>query len=198
MPTSRSSNLGLVPVEKMATGAGWQPPPYGSSAGSSKYNTSPTSSMFYDGSVTLEYTQDLHLKMSKKIAQLTKVCSCEGMNEWVNDVAFCSCPGLQERPADVLWWFIYSLIARRKGWRWCHYICLHSGRVYFPRCCSYSLKNVRKTSLKCSHYSVYDSTVSTWIVPVKGGVRVSRRTWSMNAPSEPVRMVAPSVRAALM
>lgn len=85
MPTSRSSNLGLVPVEKMATGAGWQPPPYGSSAGSSKYNTSPTSSMFYDGSVTLEYTQDLHLKMSKKIAQLTKVCSCEGMNEWVSE-----------------------------------------------------------------------------------------------------------------
>uniref|UniRef100_A0A673C9D7 Zgc:85722 n=1 Tax=Sphaeramia orbicularis TaxID=375764 RepID=A0A673C9D7_9TELE len=29
--------------------------------------------MFYDGSVTLEYSQDLHLKMSKKIAQLTKV-----------------------------------------------------------------------------------------------------------------------------
>uniref|UniRef100_A0A674NBE0 Family with sequence similarity 184 member Aa n=1 Tax=Takifugu rubripes TaxID=31033 RepID=A0A674NBE0_TAKRU len=29
--------------------------------------------MFYDGGVTLEYTQDLHLKMSKKIAQLTKV-----------------------------------------------------------------------------------------------------------------------------
>uniref|UniRef100_A0A3Q3NAB1 Uncharacterized LOC113127602 n=1 Tax=Mastacembelus armatus TaxID=205130 RepID=A0A3Q3NAB1_9TELE len=29
--------------------------------------------MFYDGNLTLEYTQDLHLKMSKKIAQLTKV-----------------------------------------------------------------------------------------------------------------------------
>uniref|UniRef100_A0A8C9YWB0 Family with sequence similarity 184 member Aa n=1 Tax=Sander lucioperca TaxID=283035 RepID=A0A8C9YWB0_SANLU len=29
--------------------------------------------MFYDGTLTLEYTQDLHLKMSKKIAQLTKV-----------------------------------------------------------------------------------------------------------------------------
>uniref|UniRef100_A0A3Q0RY53 Family with sequence similarity 184 member Aa n=1 Tax=Amphilophus citrinellus TaxID=61819 RepID=A0A3Q0RY53_AMPCI len=29
--------------------------------------------MIYDGSLTLEYTQDLHLKMSKKIAQLTKV-----------------------------------------------------------------------------------------------------------------------------
>uniref|UniRef100_A0A667X4Y4 Family with sequence similarity 184 member Aa n=1 Tax=Myripristis murdjan TaxID=586833 RepID=A0A667X4Y4_9TELE len=29
--------------------------------------------MFYEGGLTLEYTQDLHLKMSKKIAQLTKV-----------------------------------------------------------------------------------------------------------------------------
>uniref|UniRef100_A0A8C6X036 Zgc:85722 n=1 Tax=Neogobius melanostomus TaxID=47308 RepID=A0A8C6X036_9GOBI len=29
--------------------------------------------MFYDGGLALEYTQDLHLKMSKKIAQLTKV-----------------------------------------------------------------------------------------------------------------------------
>nr|XP_043874026.1 protein FAM184A isoform X1 [Solea senegalensis] len=59
----------------MAAGAGWQPPYITSSTGSTKYTTtSPTSSsMFYDGSVTLEYTQDLHLKMSKKIAQLTKV-----------------------------------------------------------------------------------------------------------------------------
>ncbi|XP_068575959.1 protein FAM184A-like isoform X2 [Cebidichthys violaceus] len=53
----------------MATGAGWQPPC------NTKYNVtpSPASGMFYDGSLTLEYTQDLHLKMSKKIAQLTKV-----------------------------------------------------------------------------------------------------------------------------
>ncbi|XP_069377451.1 protein FAM184A-like isoform X2 [Paralichthys olivaceus] len=59
----------------MATGAaGWQPPYSTSTSGSStKYTPSPTSSMFYDGSLTLEYTQDLHLKMSKKIAQLTKV-----------------------------------------------------------------------------------------------------------------------------
>ncbi|XP_058479325.1 protein FAM184A-like isoform X2 [Solea solea] len=59
----------------MAAGAGWQPPYITSSTGSTKYTTtSPTSSsMFYDGSVALEYTQDLHLKMSKKIAQLTKV-----------------------------------------------------------------------------------------------------------------------------
>uniref|UniRef100_A0AAQ5XWQ2 Protein FAM184A/B N-terminal domain-containing protein n=1 Tax=Amphiprion ocellaris TaxID=80972 RepID=A0AAQ5XWQ2_AMPOC len=51
----------------MATGAGWQQQHSGSS---SKY--SPSSS-FYDQSLQLEYTQDLHLKMSKKIAQLTKV-----------------------------------------------------------------------------------------------------------------------------
>ncbi|KAM9334204.1 protein FAM184A-like isoform 1-T1 [Symphorus nematophorus] len=56
----------------MATGAGWQPP-YNTSTSNTKYTPSPTSTMFYDGSLTLEYTQDLHLKMSKKIAQLTKV-----------------------------------------------------------------------------------------------------------------------------
>ncbi|KAK1876628.1 Protein FAM184A [Dissostichus eleginoides] len=56
----------------MATGAGWLPP-YSTSTSSSKYSPSPTASMFYDGSLTLDYTQDLHLKMSKKIAQLTKV-----------------------------------------------------------------------------------------------------------------------------
>ncbi|XP_056227065.1 protein FAM184A [Seriola aureovittata] len=56
----------------MATGTGWQPP-YNTSTSNTKYTPSPTSSMFYDGSLTLEYTQDLHLKMSKKIAQLTKV-----------------------------------------------------------------------------------------------------------------------------
>ncbi|CAG5933050.1 unnamed protein product [Menidia menidia] len=56
----------------MATGAGWQPP-YSTSTGNTKYAPSPTSSVFYEGSLTLEYTQDLHLKMSKKIAQLTKV-----------------------------------------------------------------------------------------------------------------------------
>ncbi|XP_049608176.1 protein FAM184A isoform X3 [Syngnathus scovelli] len=74
----------------MATGAGWQPVYANSTSGSSgstttsnssstssgggaKYVPSSTSSMFYDASLTLEYTQDLHLKMSKKIAQLTKV-----------------------------------------------------------------------------------------------------------------------------
>ncbi|XP_069020323.1 protein FAM184A-like isoform X3 [Embiotoca jacksoni] len=57
----------------MATGAGWQPPYNTSTSSSTKYTQSPTASMFYDGSLTLDYTQDLHLKMSKKIAQLTKV-----------------------------------------------------------------------------------------------------------------------------
>ncbi|KAG7234444.1 hypothetical protein INR49_004778 [Caranx melampygus] len=57
----------------MATGAGWQPPYNTSTSTNTKYTPSPTSSMFYDGGLTLEYTQDLHLKMSKKIAQLTKV-----------------------------------------------------------------------------------------------------------------------------
>lgn len=63
---------GFLFPAKMATGAGWQPP-YSTSTSSSKYSPSPAASMFYDGSLTLDYTQDLHLKMSKKIAQLTKV-----------------------------------------------------------------------------------------------------------------------------
>ncbi|XP_062858500.1 protein FAM184A isoform X2 [Trichomycterus rosablanca] len=52
----------------MATGAGWQQyySPAGTSAG--KYNSSTSAS-----GTAMEYTQDLHLKMSKKIAQLTKV-----------------------------------------------------------------------------------------------------------------------------
>lgn len=72
-----ASRVGLFPV-KMATGAGWQPP-YNTSTSSTKYPPCTTSSMLYDGSLTLEYTQDLHLKMSKKIAQLTKVRG----REWV-------------------------------------------------------------------------------------------------------------------
>lgn len=51
---------------KMATGAGWQQ--YYNPAG--KYSSSAPG-------MAMEYTQDLHLKMSKKIAQLTKVfCLC--------------------------------------------------------------------------------------------------------------------------
>lgn len=61
----------------MATGAGWQH--YYNPAGSAstgKYNSTSTStstSTSFPSGLSLEYTQDLHLKMSKKIAQLTKV-----------------------------------------------------------------------------------------------------------------------------
>ncbi|XP_016108429.1 protein FAM184A-like [Sinocyclocheilus grahami] len=58
----------------MATGAGWQH--YYNPAGSTstgKYNSTSTSTSTSTSGLTLEYTQDLHLKMSKKIAQLTKV-----------------------------------------------------------------------------------------------------------------------------
>ncbi|KAL1254007.1 hypothetical protein QQF64_016236 [Cirrhinus molitorella] len=64
----------------MATGAGWQH--YYNPAGSAstgKYNSTSTStstSTSFPSGLTLEYTQDLHLKMSKKIAQLTKVIFC--------------------------------------------------------------------------------------------------------------------------
>lgn len=55
----------------MATGAGWQqyysPAAGNPSSGAGKYNSGSSST------ITMEYTQDLHLKMSKKIAQLTKV-----------------------------------------------------------------------------------------------------------------------------
>ncbi|XP_023652992.2 protein FAM184A isoform X2 [Paramormyrops kingsleyae] len=59
----------------MATGASWQQyysPAGSASTGAGKYTTG-TSTMSYQSGITLEYTQDLHLKMSKKIAQLTKV-----------------------------------------------------------------------------------------------------------------------------
>ncbi|XP_041109035.1 protein FAM184A isoform X1 [Polyodon spathula] len=60
----------------MATGTGWQQ--YYNSAGNSstgagKYNSGTTSTMSYQTGLSLEYTPDLHLKISKKIAQLTKV-----------------------------------------------------------------------------------------------------------------------------
>lgn len=80
----------------MATGAGWQPP-YSTATSNAKYPPSPASSMFYDGSLTLDYTQDLHLKMSKKIAQLTKVCGreCVGEAMWSR---------LRQRAVLVLMW----------------------------------------------------------------------------------------------
>uniref|UniRef100_A0AAR2JSP8 Protein FAM184A/B N-terminal domain-containing protein n=1 Tax=Pygocentrus nattereri TaxID=42514 RepID=A0AAR2JSP8_PYGNA len=65
----------------MATGAGWQGPSNPSTASpaapSAPGATSPSPSaagrLLYESGLTMEYTQDLHLKMSKKIAQLTKV-----------------------------------------------------------------------------------------------------------------------------
>ncbi|XP_039603584.1 protein FAM184A isoform X3 [Polypterus senegalus] len=60
----------------MATGTGWQQyysTASGSSTGAGKYNSGATSAMSFQPALSLEYSQDLHLKMSKKIAQLTKV-----------------------------------------------------------------------------------------------------------------------------
>uniref|UniRef100_A0A8C5DQE5 Protein FAM184A/B N-terminal domain-containing protein n=1 Tax=Gouania willdenowi TaxID=441366 RepID=A0A8C5DQE5_GOUWI len=61
----------------MATGSGWQPQQQPQQQhycplGQGKFTSSSTSTSFPSG-LTMEYTQDLHLKMSKKIAQLTKV-----------------------------------------------------------------------------------------------------------------------------
>lgn len=69
--TSHSSSNNIWRIVKMATGAGWQqyysPAAGNPSSGAGKYNSGSSST------ITMEYTQDLHLKMSKKIAQLTKV-----------------------------------------------------------------------------------------------------------------------------
>uniref|UniRef100_A0A8C4EFD0 Family with sequence similarity 184 member Ab n=1 Tax=Dicentrarchus labrax TaxID=13489 RepID=A0A8C4EFD0_DICLA len=55
----------------MATGSGWQQ--YYCPAGQGKFSSSSASSVSFQTGIAMEYTQDLHLKMSKKIAQLTKV-----------------------------------------------------------------------------------------------------------------------------
>ncbi|XP_069575179.1 protein FAM184A isoform X2 [Brachyistius frenatus] len=55
----------------MATGSGWQQ--YYCPAGQGKFTSSSAASMSFQSGIAMEYTQDLHLKMSKKIAQLTKV-----------------------------------------------------------------------------------------------------------------------------
>ncbi|XP_035277398.1 protein FAM184A-like isoform X2 [Anguilla anguilla] len=62
----------------MASGTSWQQDYYGtgnSSSGPGKYNPEIISSKmsYQQSSLTTEYTKDMHLKMSKKIAQLTKV-----------------------------------------------------------------------------------------------------------------------------
>lgn len=56
----------------MATGSGWQQQYY-CPAGQGKFTSTSTSTLSFQSGITMEYTQDLHLKMSKKIAQLTKV-----------------------------------------------------------------------------------------------------------------------------
>ncbi|KAK1875244.1 Protein FAM184A, partial [Dissostichus eleginoides] len=55
----------------MATGSGWQQ--YYCPAGQGKFSSSKGTSMSFQTGIAMEYTQDLHLKMSKKIAQLTKL-----------------------------------------------------------------------------------------------------------------------------
>lgn len=56
----------------MATGSGWQQ--YYCPAAQGKFtSSSATSTVTFQPGIAMEYTQDLHLKMSKKIAQLTKV-----------------------------------------------------------------------------------------------------------------------------
>uniref|UniRef100_A0A7N9AZC8 Family with sequence similarity 184 member Ab n=1 Tax=Mastacembelus armatus TaxID=205130 RepID=A0A7N9AZC8_9TELE len=55
----------------MATGSGWQQ--YYCPAGQGKFSSSSASGMSFQSGIAMEYTQDLHLKISKKIAQLTKV-----------------------------------------------------------------------------------------------------------------------------
>ncbi|CAG12955.1 unnamed protein product, partial [Tetraodon nigroviridis] len=55
----------------MATGSGWQQ--YYCPAAQGKFSSSSaSSSVSFQAGIAMEYTQDLHLKMSKKIAQLTK------------------------------------------------------------------------------------------------------------------------------
>ncbi|XP_075893850.1 protein FAM184A isoform X2 [Nelusetta ayraudi] len=56
----------------MATGSGWQQQYY-CPPGQGKFTSSSATSVPFQSGIAMEYTQDLHLKMSKKIAQLTKV-----------------------------------------------------------------------------------------------------------------------------
>lgn len=60
----------------MATpGMSWQQHYYGgSAAGAAKFAPSPAAAQLAGHS--MDYSQDMHLKMSKKIAQLTKVRGC--------------------------------------------------------------------------------------------------------------------------
>lgn len=83
----------------MATGSGWQQ--YYCPAGQGKFTSSSASNVPFQSGIAMEYTQDLHLKMSKKIAQLTKVSSvfdqaCSSLSEqcfnpWVRPRTYRSC-----------------------------------------------------------------------------------------------------------
>ncbi|XP_032441487.1 protein FAM184A isoform X1 [Xiphophorus hellerii] len=57
----------------MATGSGWQQYYCPTSQGKFTPSSSSSSTASFQSGVAMEYTQDLHLRMSKKIAQLTKV-----------------------------------------------------------------------------------------------------------------------------
>lgn len=61
----------------MATGMSWQQQQHyyggGASASAAKFVPSSPGVMAHQAGLSMEYTADLHLKMSKKIAQLTKV-----------------------------------------------------------------------------------------------------------------------------
>lgn len=69
-PRARGTAPGPGSAEKMATpGMSWQQHYYGGSA--AKFVPSPAAAQ--QAGHCMDYSQDLHLKMSKKIAQLTKV-----------------------------------------------------------------------------------------------------------------------------
>lgn len=72
-PRARGQVPRLGSAGKMATpGMSWQHHYYGSSTtGPAKFATSPAAAQL--AGHNMDYSQDMHLKMSKKIAQLTKV-----------------------------------------------------------------------------------------------------------------------------
>lgn len=78
---------------KMATGMSWHQQQHyyggGASTSTAKFVPSSPGVMAHQAGLSMEYTAELHLKMSKKIAQLTKVrSSCR------NDAGMHSSTGL--------------------------------------------------------------------------------------------------------
>lgn len=78
-PRARGQVPRLGSAGKMATpGMSWQHYSYGgSSSGPAKFTTSPAAAQL--AGHNMDYSQDMHLKMSKKIAQLTKVWGVRDM-----------------------------------------------------------------------------------------------------------------------